>query len=501
LPGEIAKQPVKPVQVLRFKQWLDIWNDYEFGKAKHSRKPEPYIYMFSMRAAQLRGLCDVYRRTRDGDQVEGIQRVRDEGRTNQILRYVRYGYPFGNLNPAQRSLPDAESLRKPGWLPTAIVVNILIAGDKRRGRSVDQTGLVHIEEFGDGRFQLQLPGADELSKSQLAPLEVIDGQHRLWAFDDSEEGFQIPDDFELPVVAYQGLDIAWQAYLFWSINVSPKRINASHAFDLYPLLRSQDWLERAGDLSVYREARAQELVETLYAHPASPWKSRINMLGTKGEGAVSQAAFIRALVATVFATGRGGNNGLFQSNLEKTEEPLEWSRPQQAAFLIQLFSDIFSAVRKSAAKHWWIRAYEGDAENALYSSTSMLNQEMGVRAILNVANAIFYDSADSWRLTEWPEVDVNEDAPAFDQVSAALKALEGATFRPRLIELADALASFDWRALTGPGVSEDRDAQVQKRSYRGSGGYPALAADVMANIAGADSQVGRAAKDRVGIRG
>ena len=47
---------------------------------------------------------------------------------------------------------------------------------------------------------------------------VVDGQHRLWAFDPSENL-----DFEIPVVAYHGLDVSWQAYLFWVINIKPKK--------------------------------------------------------------------------------------------------------------------------------------------------------------------------------------------------------------------------------------------------------------------------------------
>lgn len=141
------------------------------------------------------------------------------------------------------------------------------------------------------------------------------------------------------MVAFHGLDIAWQAYLFWSINVSPKRINPSHAFDLYPLLRTQDWLDRVGELTVYREARAQELTELIYSHPKSPWKNRINMLGERGAGGVSQAAWVRALLTTFLGTGRGhGRPGLFQSNLSGYEELLQWTRPQQSAFIIPCLS-------------------------------------------------------------------------------------------------------------------------------------------------------------------
>jgi len=149
----------------------------------------------------------------------------------------------------------------------------------------------------------------------LPPIEIIDGQHRLYAF---ESAGKLPGDFELPVVAFHGLDLGWQAYLFWTINISPKRINRSHAFDLYPLLRTQDWLEKFDEAIVYREARAQELVEFLYKHEKSVWHGRINMLGEGRErGRVSQSGWIRALLGTFFSP----RYGLFGSNLG-TSQPL-----------------------------------------------------------------------------------------------------------------------------------------------------------------------------------
>ena len=105
-------------------------------------------------------------------------------------------------------------------------------------------------------------------------------------------------DFELPVVAFYGLDISWQAYLFYVINIKPTRINTSLAFDLYPFLRTEDWLERAGGPAVYRESRAQELTEALWSFADSPWAGRIDMLGEHGRKMVSQAAWIRSLLAT-----------------------------------------------------------------------------------------------------------------------------------------------------------------------------------------------------------
>lgn len=396
----LARKKGKSVPALRFKQWLDDWNEYDFSESAHRRRPPEHLYMFSMAASELRKLCDVFKRERHGAEAEGIQRLRDASRTERIQRYVRFGYPYGDLKPPQQT-SETLTLRKPGWLPTAIVINILVDGDERRGRTIRRQHIVNIVDEDGTRCRLELPGDTDFGDDGLAPFEVVDGQHRLWAFDSGTDDLAIPDDFELPVVAFYGLDIAWQAYLFWSINVSPKRINPSHAFDLYPLLRTQDWLDRVGELTVYREARAQELTELVYSHPKSPWQSRINMLGERGAGGVSQAAWVRALLTTFLSTGRGqGRPGLFQSNLRDGGEPLEWTRPQQAAFIIQIWIDLQEAIKRNATQ-FWIRAYKKDTTRAFTDKTSWLNQDQGVRAVLTVVNDIFYVSAINWRLDRW----------------------------------------------------------------------------------------------------
>jgi hypothetical protein len=494
LTNEVPKD--RRVQALRFKQWLQDWDDYDFDEAAHRRRPHEFMYMFSMSAAELRKLCDVYKRERHGTEAEGIQRLRDASRTERIQRYVRYGYPFGDLKPPQRT-PETLPLRKPGWLPTAIVLNILQEGDERRGRILKPHHCVSINQIGDGSFELNLPDDTDFGEADLAPFEVIDGQHRLWAFDTAGDGLPIPDDFELPVVAFHGLDVAWQAYLFWSINVSPKRINPSHAFDLYPLLRTQDWLERVGELTVYREARAQELTELVYSHELSPWKKRINMLGERGAGGVSQATWVRALLSSFLSTGRGlGRPGLFQANLDQDDDPLEWTRPQQAAFIIQLWIDLVDGLARHSSEVW-ITAYGGNTDRAFTDKSSWLNQDQGVRAILAIANDVFYAAAREWELTEWrfPAYSENETTP--DEVNAALQSLATNEFRMRMIELADGLACFDWRSLEAPGVKGDENIEVRKRSYRGSGGYAALREDVLRTIAERETQVGQIAQNLI----
>lgn len=487
---ERIRVDAQTVPAIRFKQWLDIWDHYSSVSDGIWRKPEPFIFSFCMKAGELRSLSDVYRRKYEGDLSEGVQRAKDQNRTTRIQRYVQSGYPFGDLPAPMRAKSENFSLRKPGWLPTAIVINILGEHEQRRGKMVRKEHLVTIDSKA-GVSEIHIPQIDVEADGYLAPFEVIDGQHRLWAFEGGD-GQAIPDDFELPVVAYRNLDIPWQAYLFWSINVSPKRINKSHAFDLYPLLRTQDWLEQVGELNVYREARAQELTELLYTHSDSVWRHRINMLGEKGAGAVSQNAWVKALTSSVLATGRGnGSKGLFQSDIGEAEMPLPWSRGQQGAFLLQFWKELYDQVTTGAA-HWWIREYK-NRDRAFGDKTSLLNQDMGLRAVLSLVNDIFVSKCDEWKLDEWrcPSI---EDGTFADETSFALSRIHDAPFATRLTELAIGLAGFDWRSLDGPGV-KGTDEEVLKRSFRGSGGYTALKNEVLKTLQDEEGPVGQAAGD------
>ncbi len=454
-----------------------------------------------MPAAQLRALSGVFRRQREDGVATGIQRGHDKERSQQIRDFVRFGYPYSEMSASRRSRFNSEDLRKPGWLPTAIVVNILTADDTRRGQRVQRHDLIEISESND-TVSLNLPknfsGAD-WSPSGLPPLEVIDGQHRLYAFGEED----LPGDFELPVVGFKGLDLGWQAYLFWSINISPKKINPSHAFDLYPLLRSQDWLEKFAESNVYREARAQELTEFLYRHAESPWRNRINMLGERGPRAVSQAGWIRSLSSTYLAAGQArGTRGLFGCSLAGLGGPLPWTRPQQAAFLIHLWRLLRQEVRTSNLQ-WAVSLRRPDqrqsglaldeaTDAAFAGPQTMLNQEQGVRGFLIVTNDLFFNFADELGLASW-ETDEDRGSVTGDQeIQQALRSLERQPFASFMKDVTAAVAGYDWRSADAPGLNDEE--KLRKRAFRGSGGYAALRDELMKDLAQQPGQLGRWAK-------
>ena len=493
---------------LKVNQWLSEWKKVPFSPRFHRRQPEPHFYIFKLQASWLKALSGIYRRTTQAGQLRssdlGIQRRHDQKRSDEIREFVQFGYPWSELSRSKRESGEFNDLRKPGWLPTAIVVNILQSGDKRRGLEVAPKDSITITDSESAVVKIRLP--DKFTgvgwkPERLHPIEVIDGQHRLWAFEEGKLG----EEFELPVVAFHGLDISWQAYLFWTINIRPKRINASLAFDLYPLLRTEDWLEKFEGHSIYRETRAQELTEALWAIPESPWHQRINMLGEPGlkDSMVSQAAWIRSLMATFVKTweGRGTTiGGLFGARLGKHEEVLPWSRAQQAAFLIYMGRCVREAIEDS--KDRWAKSLRAvpvqgkigkvTEDPAFYGAHTLLTADQGIRGLLYVTNDICYVRAKELKLQNW----VNDsEAGASDEeaVRAALGSLKAQPVAAFLKDIAEGLSKYDWRTSSFPDLNETE--RIRKAALRGSGGYRELRQDLLRQLASDGRTIGKAAKE------
>ena len=494
----------RAIQALRVRQWLPGWDSIDFDSEVHRRRPNEHFYLFSISASDLKALTGIRRRDliqrAEGRTDTGIQRAHDSKRSDEIAKFIDNGFPHSALSNAQRRSGRYDDLKKPGWLPTSIIVNVHSMDANGSGPmdvNVHEDDLVQVSDTGEGTARLQLPrsftGINWEPKDDH-PIDVIDGQHRLWAFDLSLEA----SEYQLPVVAFVGLDWSWQAYLFYTINIKPERINPSLAFDLYPLLRTEDWLQRIEGPAVYRETRSQELTQTLWAHPASPWYRHINMLGRRGgRQMVRQAAWIRSLMATYVRSGaRSQIGGLFGSQLGG--EVLPWSRAQQSAFLILMGQKMQEAILES--NHGWAEVlreaarYDGSQlDPAFYGAQSLLNTDQGIRGLLHITNDLCYLSADDLNLKNWFQdtSPVSNDIDAVDQELSRLENHDAVGF---LEELSYLLASFDWRTLAAPDLSEEQE--ILKAAYRGSGGYRMLRRQLLLHlIAGPTSELRDTAAD------
>src|SRR6185437_15598405 len=198
------------INALKVQQWLKDWDDVQFGPLR--KKPNPFFYIFSINANTLKRLSKVYPRKADQKRnIEvGVQRKHDPERSEKIRQYVFGGFPWSDLSESKRKSNEFTDLKMPGWLPTAIIENILAPNSMRGGQTINSNETIVVKDE-KGMVKIILPQDAEKHNwtPNVPPIEIIDGQHRLWAFQKDEK---LNGEFELPVVAFYDLDVSWQAY-------------------------------------------------------------------------------------------------------------------------------------------------------------------------------------------------------------------------------------------------------------------------------------------------
>lgn len=485
--------PSDSIPALKVNQWLNSWNDIDFDLPMR-RKPDPYYFIFKIDIRLLKRLSDIHRRRANKRRVEdaSVQRNLEEKRSLEIKKYVKGGFPWSTLSDTAKNLPDNEHLKMPGVLPTAIVANILGPNEKRGNNILKEEDCIKINNAEGGFSNIEIP-QNVFKKDwdpDLKPIEIIDGQHRLMSFDETEI---IDGNYEVPVVAYYNLDRTWQAYLFYVINIKPKKINTSLGYDLYPLLRTQNWLEGSKDgLAVYRETRAQELVEALWVYDQSPWFNRINMLGNVSEGKnISQAAFIRALSNTYLKRKlRKPISGLFADVLSnKNYEEIKWVRAQQAGFLILLWEQIATSASESDQN--WAQKLKSekkelllfDSDNArnsfvkindaFLSKNSMLSRDQGVTGVSMFTNDLLFVAANHFNDFDFNEIewngDIDERQIEINSIDKAIYQFRNSSLYSLIKDISFQLTYFDWRMPTS--LFEDETKRDLQKRFKGTGGY------------------------------
>lgn len=177
------------------------------------------LYCFTMSAMELEPLCYVEPATRDN--TKGLQRVTEPSRLKEIAAY---------LNSGERAI-----------LPNNIILNL--------------TPEVTIEENGDGTVTLVFP-EDEGDFGF-----VVDGQHRLFSFDEDYREMPSTATFELPVVALHNATEEMVGQTFVEINVNQKPVNKDLLTQMKAIL---------GLLDTDYENTAIELIHDLDEDKQSP---------------------------------------------------------------------------------------------------------------------------------------------------------------------------------------------------------------------------------------
>lgn len=169
--GDVGSRDIPAIIV---PQWMEAWNAVQWGRGLHQSEPfKKHFYMFTLPAGRLKELSGIYRRDatlgRPRSQDLGPQRYHDKKRSDEIAQYREYGFPWSDLTEAKRNSGDFEDLRKPGWLPTAILVNILVPGNERDGKRVAEANAIEVNDHDNGTATLRLPDLEREQPRTLHP--------------------------------------------------------------------------------------------------------------------------------------------------------------------------------------------------------------------------------------------------------------------------------------------------------------------------------------------
>jgi hypothetical protein len=190
-----------------------------------------------------------------------------------------------------------------------------------------------------------------------------------------------------------------------------------------------------------------------------------------------------------------GVGGLFGAPRGTHELALDWSREQQAAFLIMIWQQLRTAIMHTKAE-WAEKLRDRARESGISGrdelaavpfsgSESLLGSDQGCRACQAIMNDVFRtaqdDSVEQLHLESYRW----ERRARHTEDAAVANALEVLSEQlPNAVRLAKAIASalhdFDWRASS---AVPRKDPQFDRQaSYRGSGGYKALRKNALEHL-------------------
>jgi hypothetical protein len=227
------------------------------------------------------------------------------------------------------------------------------------------------------------------------------------------------------------------------------------------------------------------------------------MLGEPGvkQAMGTQAAWVRSLLATYVRAWEGQRisvGGLFGAPAKRHGEVLPWSRSQQIAFLIHVGRATRDAVKVSKAA--WAQSLRkppqgellgtGD-DAAFYGNHSLFSTDQGIRGLLYATNDLCYVRADPLKLSNWA-ISTNASGPDEAAVASALSSLKKQPVAAFIGSIATALAAYDWRTSSAPGLKEDE--RTMKAALRGSGGYRELRRQLLRHLSHSGGEVAAAAK-------
>jgi DNA phosphorothioation-associated DGQHR protein 1 len=174
-------------------------NDFYTFKALRIEQPFGDYFSCKIPANILREISYSFEATNTGGNVEGVQRFLRKDRLIEIAKFI-----------------DSESAAFPN--PIILAANYLPSG--RLETEENRCTFKEVEKDFD-LYEISIPKESKI-------LSIIDGQHRLFAFDYAKH-----KDMDLVCSIYFDLPTPYQAYLFSTINFNQGKVDKSLAYQLF----------------------------------------------------------------------------------------------------------------------------------------------------------------------------------------------------------------------------------------------------------------------------
>lgn len=321
------------------------------------QQPIGVFYVASIDAKFLLNVCystpaKVIDSSESGYRFSGGQRARRSDRLKDIARYI--GTDIATF-------------------PNSIIVG---ANYKEDGSLVEEEELKWYVEPAeeDGFYWLVIP-----SKEKVA--SIIDGQHRLFAFDMSEK------NMELTCSVFLDLPVPYHAYIFATININQKKVDRSLAYELFGFGLDQEPPEAWSP-----ETFAVYLARLLNTDRESPLHGHIQ-IGVqdyndrifKGDWYVSMATIVDGIMNLITANPKQDRDVINSSSLfkKKTRSNLQENNkyPLRILYLNTKDVQIFNIIKEYftvVARLFW----HGISER------SYIRKTVGIQALFDILKLI-----------------------------------------------------------------------------------------------------------------
>lgn len=227
------------------------------------------------------------------EKIAGIQRERNDGRVNDIKRYVNLEY---------------------ATFPTSIIIAV-------------NPDCVEVEPYTDtckgadpNLFKLMLNSyGDKDQEGYIGPNNIafiIDGQHRVAGL----EGLHPSKEFDVNISIFVGASDADKAEIFARVNQSQTKVNPSLVVDL------ASFYEERGPVKF-----AHEIVLAMNRDEDGPFHDKVKRLGKAepGKGRIqtlAQATVVEPIVAYITQDAEGERNKRFKGIFSQRRSPTAWER-------------------------------------------------------------------------------------------------------------------------------------------------------------------------------